>query len=302
MVYSDRFVACIKVNNKILRERKENDGTVVYLPFGSEYSILLKNLDNRRAVVNIDIDGRDVTNGGLVIPGNSEVDLERFVTLDSKGYKFKFIEKTAQISEYRGDKPDDGVIRIQYQFEEIPEPIKITLPKIEKHHHHHYYPKPEPWHPRPYSPFDDPYRPILYGSSLRSADGVKATCCNNPSPMGERLRGMSSDVSEYSVSCSVDNSENVSVNYLADIGSHQPISQDGITVEGSDSNQQFHSVNVGKLTTAKVITIKLLGANEEQVEITKPVTVTSKIRCKVCGNKCKSSDVYCPKCSARVIL
>jgi len=58
MVYSKKFVAVIKCNGKILRETsKDND---VILPFGAEYSILLKNLDHRRAVAEVSIDGVDV--------------------------------------------------------------------------------------------------------------------------------------------------------------------------------------------------------------------------------------------------
>jgi len=37
MMYSNQFVVSIKCNNNIMRENKD----VVYLPFGSEYSILL---------------------------------------------------------------------------------------------------------------------------------------------------------------------------------------------------------------------------------------------------------------------
>ena len=41
MMYHKKLVASIRTNGKILREFKDT----VYLPFGSEYSILLKNLN-----------------------------------------------------------------------------------------------------------------------------------------------------------------------------------------------------------------------------------------------------------------
>jgi hypothetical protein len=59
MMYSNRFVCSVKVNGKILREQS---GTVT-LPFGCEYEILLKNLNSRRAMVSVSVDGKDATDG-----------------------------------------------------------------------------------------------------------------------------------------------------------------------------------------------------------------------------------------------
>lgn len=114
-MYSSQFVVSIKSNNNIMRENKD----VVYLPFGSEYSILLKNLSNRKASVRIWVDGEDILDSNsLVIHSNATVELERFYT---SNHKFKFIEKTEEISNYRGDRIDDGIIRVEYTFEtEIP--------------------------------------------------------------------------------------------------------------------------------------------------------------------------------------
>ncbi len=114
-MYHEKFVVCVKVNGKILREAKD----IVFLPFGTEYSILLKNLNTDRAKVRVYIDGSDVMSGcSLILDGNSECELEGFVsTCGNVTNKFKFIEKTQQISDYRGDKPEDGLIRVVYSFE-----------------------------------------------------------------------------------------------------------------------------------------------------------------------------------------
>ena len=63
MMYNSKLVASIKANGKVLREFKDT----VYIPFGSEYSILLKNLNTVRALINIYIDGDNVVPGGLVL-------------------------------------------------------------------------------------------------------------------------------------------------------------------------------------------------------------------------------------------
>ena len=59
MVYQNKVVAVIKVDGKVLRE----DNGSVRLPFGSEYSVLVKNLNSVRVEAKITIDGKDVGDG-----------------------------------------------------------------------------------------------------------------------------------------------------------------------------------------------------------------------------------------------
>lgn len=114
-MYQNKLVASIKANGKILREFKDT----VYIPFNSEYSFLIKNLNTKRALVNVYIDGDNVVPGGLVLNAGQEVDLERSIKNGNllEGNRFKFIERTGQIEKHRGVKLEDGLIRIEYQFE-----------------------------------------------------------------------------------------------------------------------------------------------------------------------------------------
>lgn len=120
-MYNQKLVASIKSKGKVLREFKDT----VYIPFASEYSILLKNLNTVRAVVNVFIDGENVVPGGLVVDPGRTVDLERWIKNGnlSEGNKFKFIERTSAIEDGpRGIKLEDGLVRIEYQFE-LPRPV-----------------------------------------------------------------------------------------------------------------------------------------------------------------------------------
>jgi len=146
MVYQNKFVVSIKCNGKFLKEFSD----VVYIPFGSEYSIFMKNLDSRRVSVKVTIDGGDVLSGkSIIIDSNSTFELNGFLNSDNTiRNKFKFIEKTEKISNHRGDRIDDGLIRIEYAFEEpihvswttnityypptyiFPQPLWITQPNI----------------------------------------------------------------------------------------------------------------------------------------------------------------------------
>jgi hypothetical protein len=124
-MYKDNFVAVIKYSGKILRERNG----IVYLPFGSEYSVLLKNKDARRVNVTIEVDGQDVLNGhSLVMSGNETQEIKGFMRNMSRTNRFRFIKKTKEIQEHRGDRIDDGLVRITYQFEKPPV-ITTTFPR-----------------------------------------------------------------------------------------------------------------------------------------------------------------------------
>jgi len=125
MMYSNKLAVAIKSNNKVLRESGDN----VFLPYLSEYSIFIKNLHSTKVRVNISIDGKDVLDGkSLVIEAFSNLELERFYENNDNlsGRKFKFIEKTKDISEYLGDRVEDGLVVISYQFEEK----NIPIPRI----------------------------------------------------------------------------------------------------------------------------------------------------------------------------
>ena len=121
MMYESKMAAAIKVGGKVLREFKDT----VRIPFGSEYSILLKNLNTTRAVVNVFIDGDDVVSGGLVIDPGREIDLERWVKNGNltEGNRFKFIERTGSVEQHRGIGIEDGIVRIEFQFEKPQRPI-----------------------------------------------------------------------------------------------------------------------------------------------------------------------------------
>lgn len=138
---NNKLVVAIKQDNKVLREFNDT----VYLKFGTEYSLLIKNLNSVKALVNISIDGKNVVKSGLIINPGQEVELERYVDDLNKGNRFKFIERTENIENHRGIKIDDGIVVIKFQFEKI------------------YYRAPpvSPWS-YPASPYKDVYRSPIH--------------------------------------------------------------------------------------------------------------------------------------------
>jgi len=75
MMYGNKLAAAIKVNGRVLKEFKDT----VYVKFGSEYSVYMKNLNTTRALVNVFIDGTNITPGGLIVNAGQEVDLQRSI-------------------------------------------------------------------------------------------------------------------------------------------------------------------------------------------------------------------------------
>jgi len=118
MMYNQKLAVAIKVNGKVLREHKDT----VLIPFGSEYSILIKNLNTKRAIVKLNIDSKDMLSDGLVINAGETVELERSIVNSNltEGNRFKFIERTANIENHRGIGLEDGLVRLEFQFEKQP--------------------------------------------------------------------------------------------------------------------------------------------------------------------------------------
>lgn len=112
------LVACIKVDGKIMREIDNN----IYIPFGTDFSIFLKNLSSKKVQINIDIDGDDILEGNsLLLDGYQEMNLLRWLKggLNS-GPKLKFVEKTEEIRETRPETGMDGIVSIRYRYEQKP--------------------------------------------------------------------------------------------------------------------------------------------------------------------------------------
>lgn len=253
-MYANKLAMAIKVNGKVLREHKDT----VYLPFSSEYSILIKNLNTTsRALVNVYIDGENVTPNKLVIGPGQDIDLERSLSNGSllAGNKFKFIERTNKIEDHRGIKIEDGLIRVEYQFETV----VVAPPGI------HY----------PY-----PSLPMYPGSPLRTTQLGQAWA--DPSIT---LTGSASTAVTGMNSATVFNSAVVQQ------------SETGITVPGSKSNQKFTTVSGFPVESVKhSMILKMLGETEDNKAIREPITVKHKQKCHTCGKQNKFAAKFCNEC------
>jgi len=271
MMYESKLVASLKATGKILREFKDT----VYIPFGSEYSFLIKNLNTTRALVNIFIDGEDVIQGGLVLNANQEVDLERYVKNGNlrEGNRFKFIERTAAVEEHRGVKLEDGLIRIEFQFEKAlqvrPNPFQTVWPSHSQ------------------------YQGVVDKFSVTACGATYSTNINGV------MRGV-----DFSQGESVKATAAAAINQVAPdmMEMHDGmVTMDwndvGITVPGSKSNQTFQHTTMGAMESEKhSIVFKLLGETPDNKPVLEPVNVKMKPRCVTCNKQNKATAKFCAEC------
>lgn len=294
MMYNNKLVVAIKVNGKVLREF----GDKVYIPFGAEYSLLIKNLSSVRAQVLIDIDGNSVTDGEtLIVNANQEVEIERSIKGGNlrEGNRFKFIERTAGIENGpRGIQVSDGLIRVSYQFEKIiPKPVYTATP---------YYPqqrwvKKEFWAPEPYY-FCDSGQRSLVGQSLTSTYDSAIAKGDSRSVLRSAERRIQSAVAQ-NVSSSTATLMNASLSApsQAFFNHADPVNDTGITVPGSKSDQQFRQVDDFPVQDEKFdIVLHLLGQTEQNQQVVIPVTVKAKPKCVTCGHTNKAKSKFCSEC------
>ena len=275
-MYESKMVCCLKANGKILREFKDT----VYVPFGTEYSILIKNLNSLRAIVNITIDGTVVVPGGLVVNANQEIDLERFVKDMSNGNKFKFIERSASVEAGRGIKSEDGLIRISFEYAK---PTPVQQPSWGQTSFPHYPPG-----VRGFNNIGSISGSLgnftNIGGSLRSVDYSK----------GEFVKSMASaSIDSY---CSLNNIKASSAVHDGMATMDCSVNDVGITVPGSLSEQKF--VTVSDFVTESeehVIILRILGETDN-APIVEPITVKAKPKCTTCNKINKATSKFCANC------
>jgi hypothetical protein len=283
IMFKNNLIVGVKANNKVLREVNDT----VYIPFGQEYKISIKNNESRRVQIKVWIDGVDATEGTtLVLNANSNLELERFIKSGNlkEGNKFKFIERTANIEAYRGTKIDDGFIKVEFQYEDTS-----------------YY---NTWNKR--AGYWDGYLggsigtytngPIGGAVGSNSYGGVSLNSIGSAtanSVGGESMRSMkSATVANVSLEAS-----------QAQYTAQAAVNDVGITVPGAKSEQQFTTTAWFPVESTKhVMTLKILGETEKGETVVKPVEARITNDCSTCGRKNKKSSKFCSECGTSLTI
>ena len=269
-MFKNNFVVAVKASGKVLREFDDT----VYLPFGTEYSILLKNLFRKKVKVHVKIDGQDALDGkSLIIDPHDSIDLKRFIkngNLDA-GNAFKFIEKTEKIEKHRGNRAEDGIITVEYEFEsDWQNRIQGSITPAK------------------------PYDPFGYGGTYRGIGDTSWTYTSNSfeDSIHDGQASLGDNHAYYSQVVS-----NVAPQTARAVAKNSA----GITAPGSIQEQKFTPAGMFIGDGVKhVLTMQLKGLVEGQQEVTKPVTVTRLKRCSMCGTSVRQVAKFCHECGSSV--
>jgi len=251
-MYKEKMAVALKHNGKVLREFEDK----VYIPFNSEFSILLKNLNTVRSLVTVYVDGIDVGDGAsFVVDPNSDFELERFIKNDNleKGNRFKFIERTSNIEKHRGVGIEDGLVRIEFNYEKT-----ISLLK-------------NPWEQNTW--IKDPWNPqntkIRYYTNHDNSSNI----------FGDVIG---------STNCSVEGTVNNIKDIQNDVGITVPGSESN---QAFITESRFPTE-----TETHVIILQLFGQTKDNAQVVKPVTVKRKQKCITCGKLNKATSKFCSEC------
>jgi len=287
-MYSNKLVACVKADGKVLREKGEE----VLLPFGSEYGLYFKNEHSRKVQIEVEIDGQDVLAGKALL-------LDAGETMDLKGYvkdlygednrAFKFITKTNEISDFRGDRAEDGLVKVSYTFEKERPAIRV---QDFFHDSYRTYTNCGPDYGKGgfIDTIDTDLSAVFGGISHSTVDNISTNISYSTNAVSNSaessftaqssLRSVDVGMSSMSMNASVTNAV---------------ASDPGITVEGSNTGQSFQRGSIGTLEDKSyTMVFQLKGLTSEEV-VREPVTVKTKKQCPSCGKKYKSSFEYCPQ-------
>jgi hypothetical protein len=292
MMYQDKLVTAVKVAGKVLREDKDT----VYVPFGSEYSLLIKNKNSLRALVRVEIDGVDATGGtSLILPANGSIDFERFIkdgNFDA-GLKFKFIERTKKIEDGpRGIGAEDGLIRIEFEFEQQ-KPAYVPGPIYGSPIYRSYTPPPL-WNGPYYTTAS--YSSTAGEATLTSTAGMKgATRSLSDAKLG--ASSVADGGAVQAMNASISSNGAAFVNQIS-----QTLNDAGITVGGSVSDQKFE-VGAWFPTDGQkhVMIMKLLGQVGKK-KVKEAVTVKTKQQCPTCGTTNKFGTKFCKECGTGLTI
>jgi hypothetical protein len=265
VAYSNKFVVSVFVDGQALKEQANGN---VNIPFGSEYTIRFRNRNSRRAVVKFTIDGENVSAGGYIIEPHSHVDIERHAEID-RAFKFVSLDSSDAVEVGKNGPNDDkrkGLIEANFYFEK-----KRDNPKTVHHYYHHWK---SYW---TYTGINDLWGsgPAVYGSSTVGHSGTPTsnTFCNLDHGDDELSLNVEAEVKPKRGSI------------IRSCGMTTPPVEDGCTVEGSETGQQFVSSFVDIESTCTTIKLFMQGFVIEEAKAAK-----AKKKAKSKNNKLKDRN------------
>lgn len=290
----------VKVDGSILREFDK----VVYLPFGTEYTLFFKNTSTRRVKIKVTVDGQDVMDGSsLVIEGNSTSELKRFIKNSNlhEGNSFKFIEKTEKVSKHRGDRIDDGLITVEYEFEKEQPKVYFNPPHIITK---------TAKSPQPNSPsWWNEMNHSTYSDSVMSMDAAStANVYRNVLPQNTAGITAPGSHNNQQFSTSTWNGSDLSTKSSMTLemkGVVEEVDDEVNAIINNDWQKTYGHSNITILPKERRVTIDNMNGiqvstsgsiNIKADKLNFAITTKSKVKCSMCGSEYKAGTKFCSEC------
>ena len=297
-MFKNNLALAIKVDGKVL---KEIDGKV-YLPFGSEYTIFLKNTSNKRCRVKISVDGDDILDGTrIIVDSKSTSEIKRFIRNANfnEGNSLKFIEKTDKISEYRGNKIEDGLVTVDYEFEYSNPYVPTWDAPYQKSYHSNYS----------NSGLSRSFQPdILSLASIQGSAGITTAGSHNNQKF-ELVSWNGSEPSKHSMTIQllgkIETENPVTVTPFDEL--LENIEKNKITNNTSSNNRNIKNINdiiKEYIESEKDEFQKNIDFINDTIDkmVEKAITTNTKVTCNVCGTKSKTGTKFCSECGTSLKL
>lgn len=289
--YSNKFVLCILVNGQVQKDLANGE---VHIPFGSTYTVRLINKNNRRAVVDMFIDGEEV--GSFVVKAHDRLDVKRSAHKDA-AFMFVDLDSPEAYGEGKqGPNPDKtkGLIEAKFRLE------KEAPKKVE----HHYYPYPV-YPPVVTLPVYPPQSwPRNYDTNVAWSNNITDSAMRCSQADLAATKSLSSLTAANNPVSYASGLECLSVQSASIAGPVAPTLQEGCTVEGGKTGQRWVDVHVDTEDTETVLTLFLKGFNPQhfphQGPVVEPAPLTPSQSfgfCPHCGKaRADKTHLFCGGC------
>lgn len=259
-MYKDKFVLSIIHENYPVRETGHFSNREVAIPFGSEYKIRLKNKNDRSCTARVFIDGKKVSSKGDVV-------IYAGGSIDLE----RFIDRS--LSEGKRFK----FVSLDHPNVDDPTSGENGLIKVE-------FRLAKQLNGIEIGSFNSTYNNIG-GKNRFDNSGIRWVINDDTgSLMSSRFTGDASPT--YNYTCNY-------VSRSSDI-------EQGATVEGSQSYQNFGTINLDvEDRPAAVLILKIVGINELQ-SVERFDKKLHKLFCSYCGARLKKEARYCSECGSKV--
>ncbi len=270
-MHTNKVSLAILVDDKPLYEKEGK----VFIPYGSNYKVLIKNNNPFDIIANIALD-MNFSNDSFLIKAKSKRTIKGF-SYDDDFYGFRFVEKTKEIEKNRMNSLLNGTISISL-FENKPDDLLALR-----------FGGRNPFETTKINP-QNPLVPMF----------PEPTNLPNPFNFDKNdvdFYGSTNNIREDFITDGVSINDVILNSDSLSVGKSKGANVFGAPVDETANVEQYSNINL-----LGSVCYTLFGEDSDSNKIIKPIFAKDNIECTACGSKSKPNDKYCSKCGSFIVL